>query len=197
MERNFNDVIFIAYPLGGKDTQANLLIEFYKKISVPCLYIATGDYFRNLEKSNYSALLMSGIMNSGNLVPDFLATGLVVNSLIQYLDSGKTLIFNGFPRSKKQGESFVEVMNFYNRKPIIILIKVSKEEILRRLSSRKEVESRLDDTESIVDQRLRVFDCENDLLLDFLKIYFKCIEIKGDCGIKEIHSQIIGAIKIK
>ena len=188
----FKDAIIISYPLGGKGTQSNFLKDFYEKCLQDYLYIATGNYFRGLSNNNHSAVLLHESVNiKGELAPDFMATGLVVDNLVQNLDEGKTLIFDGFPRNKKQGEAFVEIMEFYQRKPVIILIKVSKEEIMKRLPVRKGEESRQDDTEEAVDNRLKIFDQENNPLLEYLKEHFECYEIDGNDEPEVIHQRIV------
>jgi len=191
MNRQFKDAILFAYPLGGKDTQATFLMNFYQNSMQNFLYIATGDFFRKLDKNNHSACLLNELINKGNLAPDFIATGLVVNSLVHNLSKDKTLIFNGFPRNKKQGETLVELMNFYGRKPVLIIIKVSKEEIIRRLETNENRGDRQDDTEDIVTNRLLIFDKENDPLVDYLKQHFECYEVNGDGEPEKIHDRIL------
>jgi adenylate kinase len=196
MTKLFEDAIFIAYPLGGKDTQAGLLIETYKNMLVPYLYLATGECFRKIEKGNYTSILIKDMMDNGTLVPDFLATGLVSSNLIQSMSQEKTLILNGFPRNKKQGLTFIEMMYFYKRSPKIIIIEVSPDEIMKRLEERKQIETRTDDREEVVKKRLRIFEEENTPLVELLSKHFNSSIINGNGTIENTQKQIIEALKI-
>jgi adenylate kinase len=196
MTKLFEDAIFIAYPLGGKDTQAGLLIETYKNMLVPYLYLATGECFRKIEKGNYTSILIKDMMDNGTLVPDFLATGLVSSTMIQSMSQEKTLILNGFPRNKKQGLTFIEMMYFYKRSPKIIIIEVSPDEIMKRLEERKQIETRTDDREEVVKKRLRIFEEENTPLVELLSKHFNSSIINGNGTIENTQKQIIEALKI-
>jgi len=196
MTKLFEDAIFIAYPLGGKDTQAGLLIETYKNMLVPYLYLATGECFRKIEKENYTSILIKDMMDNETLVPDFLATGLVSSNLIQSMSQEKTLILNGFPRNKKQGLTFIEMMYFYKRSPKIIIIEVSPDEIMKRLEERKQIETRTDDREEVVKKRLRIFEEENTPLVELLSKHFNSSIINGNGTIENTQKQIIEALKI-
>ncbi len=196
MTKLFEDAIFIAYPLGGKDTQAGLLIETYKNMLVPYLYLATGECFRKIEKGNYTSVLIKDMMDNGIFVPDFIATGLISNKMVQSMSQEKTLILNGFPRNKKQGLTFIEMMDFYKRNPKIIIIEVSTNEIMKRLEERKQIEKRTDDRENVVKNRLRIFEEENVPLVQLLSKYFDISTINGNGTIENTQKQIIEALKI-
>ena len=115
----------------------------------------------------------------------------MTNLLINELTEKKALIFNGYPRTKEQGIELVKMMRFYNRKPGIAVIKVSEEEIIRRLSVRQQTQSRQDDSIETVKTRLKIFDEEFLHLYDYLKEHFDVYEISGDQAPEAIHRLII------
>lgn len=188
------DLILFAYPLGGKDTQTDLCINFYKNLLREFLVVSTGGIFRKLGDTNYSVNLLKETMNCGKLAPDFIATGLVINILINELTQDKALIFNGYPRTKEQGKELVRMMEFYKRKPVIVIIRVSEEEIIKRLAVRQQKECRIDDSIETVRTRLKIFDEEFLPLYNYLKEHYEVVEIDGNQDPESIHRLILGTI---
>jgi adenylate kinase len=169
-------------------------MSFFKENSILFLYLTTGSEFRALGKENYSLSLMKKLMDQGSLVPDFLATGLVVNTLIRNISESQNLIFNGFPRTTKQGKQFVQIMDFYGRKPKIIFIRTHVKLVIERMEIRKGIEDRPDDTREAITERFKVFRKENTPLIHFLKAHFESIEIDGSGTPEEVHKRILEAL---
>lgn len=116
-------------PGAGKGTQAVLLSE---RLSIP--HISTGDMFRELEKGDSPvAREIKAILASGKLVPDDLVTKMTFDRL-ERPDCAGGYILDGFPRTLPQA---VALQNCAYALDGLIAIDVDKDEIIKRLSSRR------------------------------------------------------------
>ena len=93
-------MILVGPPGAGKGTQAARLVDSY---SIP--HISTGDMFRAAVKAGTElGLQADGYMKRGELVPDSVVTGMVLERL-QQDDCSKGFMLDGFPRTTPQAES--------------------------------------------------------------------------------------------
>ena len=93
-------MIFIGPPGAGKGTQAARLVERY---AIP--HISTGDMFRAAVAAGTPlGLEAQKHMSLGNLVPDEVTIGLVLER-IQQGDAAKGFMLDGFPRTVPQAEA--------------------------------------------------------------------------------------------
>lgn len=93
------NVLFIGAPGSGKGTQSRELIDKFS-----FLQLSTGDLLRGAIKNKTElGVKAQGFMDAGRLVPDELMIDLVDDYLTQ--NKGKSIIFDGFPRTVKQAES--------------------------------------------------------------------------------------------
>lgn len=193
-------IILFASPCGGKDTQADLLVAFLKGKSIPYLYVSTGSYFRGIKKPNHTLKLIEEVMGKGELLPDFLAEGVVISSLLlNDLDPEKFLIFNGFPRNLDQAKKLLKILEFYGRiKPEVLFIEVSPETAIERMKMRiKGGENRADDNAESIHRRFEIFYKENASLIEFLcSAEFKFHRIDGSGTIEGISKKIFEALAL-
>lgn len=90
-------LVLLGLPGAGKGTQAYRLASRY---DVPL--VATGDIFRrNVEEGTELGAEAREYMDAGELVPDDVVTGMVVQTLDQM---GDDFILDGFPRTIPQAE---------------------------------------------------------------------------------------------
>jgi adenylate kinase len=126
-------LVFLGAPGVGKGTQADKVAAQYgsRKIS-------TGDLLREAVRNQTTlGLQAKGYMDQGKLVPDSVVIGLVRAKLA---DPGyaKGFILDGFPRTVPQAEDLGTVLNERGlRLDRVINFKVSREDIVRRLSERR------------------------------------------------------------
>ncbi len=126
------DLVLIGGPGSGKGTQAE---QLQSHLNLP--HIATGDLFRdNLKNKTSLGELAKSFMNRGALVPDDVTEAMVEDRLAQS-DADPGFILDGFPRTLQQTYALTEIMNAAGRRiNQVIYIRVSDEEIVRRLSGR-------------------------------------------------------------
>lgn len=121
-------LVLLGAPGSGKGTLA-------KKISndfgIP--QISTGDLFRNIVKeSSPFALKVKQIIDSGSLVPDEVTVQMVKDRIAKD-DCKNGFILDGFPRTISQAISLEKIADIDS----IILVELSSEKIIERLSSRR------------------------------------------------------------
>jgi len=210
-------IILLGAPGAGKGTQAAYVAQ---KLSLA--HIATGDLFRQvLEQGTELAIQAKAYMEKGALVPDEITIQMVLERL-SAPDTKVGAIFDGFPRNLKQAEvldrALVKQARAIDR---VVYIKVSEEELLRRLSGRficrncqmpyhatdsppqvwgkcdkcgGELYQRSDDTAKTVKKRLEVYFAETAPLIDYYAKLGKLVEIDGEGDAAEVGKRVIKAL---
>ena len=180
----------------GKGTQSKLLMDYVKKIdSRPVLYIQTGNHFRNLINSNSrTSNLAREVSERGERHPDFLAVWIWSSLFVEKFTGKEHIIVDGAPRSALEAEMLHTAFNFYNIKPTIIYLNVTREWSAKRMRNR----GRSDDADlGKINSRLDWFEKDVIHAVDFFKKnkeYYNFIEIKGERPIKVVHQEVISKV---
>ena len=112
----------------GKGTQATMLARDYELV-----HISVGDIFRwNIQNHTKLAAQVRRIINAGNLVSDEVVER-VVGQRLQEHDWNYGFILDGFPRSRKQAQFFLESFDI----DAVIHIDVPDEVVMQRVQSRR------------------------------------------------------------
>ena len=121
--------LILMGPVGsGKGTQAGLIAKEY---NIPA--ISTGEIFRtNIKNGTELGLMVKSYIDSGNLVPEEVVNKLVADRLSQE-DCKNGFILDGYPRNLHQAEELSKYMDI----DIALMIDLSEEKIIERLSSRR------------------------------------------------------------
>ncbi|WP_018963275.1 adenylate kinase family protein [Coprothermobacter platensis] len=91
-------VIFMGKPGSGKGTQA----QYFSKHG--WIHLSTGDLFRrHLAEKTPLGKQVQEFVENGNLVPDELTFALV-EDFLKSVDQNANIVFDGYPRSKRQAE---------------------------------------------------------------------------------------------
>jgi adenylate kinase len=213
-------IVFLGAPGVGKGTQA---ASVAKKLKLA--HIATGDLFRRaLEQGTELGLKAKSYMEKGVLVPDQITIDMVLERL-SAPDSGGGAVLDGFPRNLKQAEALDKALARQGKAiDKVVHIKVSEEEILRRLSGRRvcrqcqtpyhvtdsppkvegvcdacggELYQRPDDTEESIKKRLEVYAEETAPLIDYYRRAGKLLEVAGEGGVKAVEAKIFAALGVE
>ena len=185
------NVILLGPPGAGKGTQAAHICE---KFNIP--QISTGDMLRAAVNSGSPVgVEAKKTIDAGNLVPDELVIKMIENKLDESNNS-KGYIFDGFPRTTDQAIALDELLSKKGSQiNSMIALEVEEDELVKRLLLRGQESQRKDDQdESIIRNRMAVYNKETAPLKDFYSNQDKFIGVNGLGTIEEINERINEAI---
>ena len=209
------DLNFFGKQGSGKGTQARIIAEqFGYKI------FETGQALRDIAKEDSPlGREVNSIMQAGKLVPIEIVVN-VLEDFVKKANPEEKIIFDGIPRSLEQKEHFDKISEKYNRSVLNILIDISDQEALTRLSARKicdscrkvygashkgkycpqcgqELTQRLDDNPEAIKQRLAIYASETRPVIQEYESQQNMITINGENDIEAITAAINKEIKNK
>jgi adenylate kinase len=211
-------VVLMGGPGAGKGTQARRL---EKELGLP--QISTGDLFReHLKQETELGTLARTYMDRGDLVPDQLTVEMVRERLSRS-DTASGAIFDGFPRTIAQADSFEELLaEKGDSVNVVPYIKVSRDVLLQRLAGRwtcpicgrvyhvlfnppespglcdvdgGKLYQREDDTEETQRRRIEVYFEQTAPLEDYYREKGVLVEIDGEQSIAEVHEDLLQVVK--
>ena len=124
------NLVLIGPPGSGKGTQA---IRLAKRFAIP--HISTGDILRQAVRDGTPfGKEVSATIARGSLVSDTLISDLVRERLAQP-DAASGFVLDGFPRTIVQAQVLDQIVG--GAPLVVVLIEVTDEQIVQRLSSRR------------------------------------------------------------
>jgi adenylate kinase len=127
------NLILLGPPGAGKGTQAERLVDDF---DLP--YYATGDILRAaVQEESELGRKAKEYMDRGDLVPD----EVIIDVIVDRIDSTEAedgFLLDGFPRNLEQAHALDRELDRLDRElTAALLIEVSDEEVIRRLSGRR------------------------------------------------------------
>jgi len=122
-----SNVIILGAPASGKGTQCDLLVEKYG-----LLHVSTGDLLR--ARSRFLPELAE-YMDRGALVPDEIITQVLRERLSEPDASGRGVLLDGYPRTRRQAEMLADMGNM--RIDHVILLDVPDDVVIERVEGRR------------------------------------------------------------
>jgi len=146
-------VLILGAPGSGKGTQGKILAE---RLALP--KITTGDLLRAAMKEGTPlGLEAKKFYDDGKLVPDSIILGMIKEQLDRP-EAKSGAILDGFPRTAAQAELVDKTLGQRGQRlNHILLLDVTEDELVRRMSARAQVEGRADDTPEAIATRLQVY----------------------------------------
>lgn len=182
--------ILILGPQGsGKGTQAKLMAAAY---GVP--HVATGDIFREaMAAGSELGERIRPFYEAGDLVPDDLTIDLIRERLAD--EDG--FVLDGFPRTLPQAEALDAMLDQIG-KPIdvVLLLEVSDEVAFSRLSKRRELEGRTDDSPEGIRNRLQHYHERTEPVVERYRAEGRLVAVDGERGVDEVASTIEDALRV-
>ena len=139
-------------------------------------------------------------MAAGGLVPDDLMHEVVEKRLRQPDCSGGAIL-DGYPRTRGQAETLDPMAEGVGigAVKLVLLLKVSEDEIVRRISGRREEAAaageRSDDREDVVRERLRVYRRDTEPLADYYRSHGVLEDIDGTGAVEEVFDRLDAAMR--
>ena len=186
------NLILFGPPGSGKGTQAANMIEKYG-----LLHISTGDLFR-YEMGNKTPLGIKAqeYMSKGELVPDEITIGMLKNK-VNANPEVSGIIFDGFPRTIAQAKALDTFLNEKNTSvTLLVALDVPDDELVQRILLRGKTSGRNDDNdESIIRNRIKVYNEDTAPIFDYYARSGKSQKIQGVGSIDEIFDKITSVIE--
>lgn len=159
------NVLMIGPPGSGKGTQGSRLAG---RLGIE--HLAAGDLLRReVEDATPLGQEVSQIMQRGELVPDDVIVRLLMPRVLAAAERHGYLL-DGFPRSVQQAVEARKLADVAHAGPHAVLyLDAPREELIRRILARAQVEGRADDNLETVTNRLRVFDEATLPLVDYYR----------------------------
>ncbi len=204
------DLIFFGMQGAGKGTLGKILAEKFN-----LEIFETGGELRKLSKEDSElARKVKSIIEAGHLVPNEVVMEIVENFMNNLADD-KAVLFDGIPRSIEQAESLNKLLEQHGRNFKAVLIEISKETALKRLTTRRicsvcktvypanyaeekckcggELITRADDNPESIKNRLDAFEKET---IPAIEVYRdKLIKIDGEPQIDEVSANAYTILK--
>lgn len=197
-------LVLLGPPGSGKGTQAELLSS-----RLGFVHYSTGEVFRDhISRRTPLGAKVEGFVVSGELVPDEVVLEVVEQFLRE--NPGRSIVFDGFPRTIPQAQGLDVLLGRMGvGLSLIVLVDLNDEEVVRRLSSRRqcrmcgkiynltfsppkivgkcdecggELYQRDDDREETIRVRLRLYKEQTSPLIDYYQKQKKLVRIDGALG---------------
>lgn len=185
------NIVLFGPPGAGKGTQAEKILEKYQLV-----HLSTGDILRaELKSQTTLGIEAKKYMDKGELVPDSVVIGMIESKIDSNIDA-KGFIFDGFPRTTAQAQALDEMLA---KKDIpismMLALEVEKEELIKRLLLRGKDSGRADDQDqSIIENRIKVYNSETAPVQGFYETQGKYKGIPGMGSIDDIFDRLVIAI---
>lgn len=182
-------IFFIGKPGCGKGTQAKLLSEKtgWRVMS------ASGALRAMTALDTPVGRKMKSQMDAGLLMPAWVPTYLFLKEVFS-LPDGASIILDGFNRKIHEAALIKEALAWLERPFSVIYLRVSDDTIRRRLSLRKNIEARADD--SAVEERLKEYYAHTEPVVEVFRKAGAIIELNGEQTTEEIAAGINAALGI-
>jgi adenylate kinase len=185
------NIALFGPPGAGKGTQSKLLIEKYN-----LAYISTGDILRaEIEEGTDLGMKAKDIIEKGGLVDDEIIVHIIEKKIVTNT-SASGFLFDGFPRTFVQAYILEGLLFKLNTSLTCMLsLEVPFDVLKQRLLDRAKTENRKDDTEEVINVRLKEYETKTARVAGFYKDKDLVHSINGLGKIEDIFHKLTEAIE--
>jgi len=202
------DYILFGMQGSGKGTQGKFLAE---KLDLSVFEM--GARLRELASAESElANKVKTIIEAGDLVPDEIIIE-IVEDFIDNLPAGKSILFDGIPRTMNQSNLLTDLLKSKERAYSAVQIKITEEEAMKRLTTRKicsqckavfpasyqddncdqcsgELMVRADDNAESIQKRLDNYIAETVPVINSFKEQENLLEVNGEQAIEDVTTEL-------
>lgn len=206
------NVVLVGPPGSGKGTQAELLRD-----RMSFVHYSTGEVFRDqIARKTPVGLEVEEFVISGRLVPDKVVLDVVNAFLAEH--AGKSILYDGFPRTIPQAEGLDEVLVEQGLSiDVAVLVDLADDEVVKRLTARRqcrkckkifnlsfsppkvegvcdecggELYQRKDDSEAVIRDRLAVYHQQTAPVIGYYEQQGKLRRVAGELGRDRVYAAV-------
>jgi adenylate kinase len=183
-------LLLIGPPGSGKGTQAVQIARHYG-----IAHISSGDLLRrHVHDRTPIGRAVEQCISRGDLVPD----GIVMDILrkpVEAASAGGGYVLDGFPCNVRQAQAaYLVARNLGASVRIALYLRVSRDELVRRLLARGRESGRADDTAQVISHRLDVFTESTEPLLDYYAHRETLLTVDGDRPMPDVTRSAIAQL---
>ncbi len=180
------NIALFGAPGAGKGTQSKKIIDKYNLV-----YLSTGDILRReIERDTDIGQKAKGVIAKGGLVPDDLIVQIIEENITMNPEANGFL-FDGFPRTMVQSYILEGLLMKLNTElTCMISLDVPRTMLKERLLNRAITSGRVDDSEKVIEFRLKEYDDKTTPVAKFYQeknIYYG---VDGVGDMDEVFSRI-------
>lgn len=203
------DIILFGRQGSGKGTQGSVLAEKYG-----LKFFEMGGQLRQIiDSGSPLGEKIKSIVTAGNLVDDDIIME-VVGQFIANIGQDQAILFDGIPRTVKQSEKLLSLLTANNRDAFAVLINISEEEAIKRLTQRRickdckgvyppsykaeecqhcggELVMRQDDNIESIKTRLATYRAETVPVIEGFSGRDHLIEVDGEQSVEKVADEMI------
>ncbi|KAI9988391.1 hypothetical protein PInf_021794 [Phytophthora infestans] len=205
--RNPPQLIITGPPASGKGTQCELLVR-----ALDVVHLSTGEMLRQAVRDSTSlGQQAQGYMDNGQLVPDELIVGVVLERLAQPDCKSRGWLLDGFPRTEAQALALLAARIAPD---CVLALDVADDQVVKRIAGRRldpetgktyhmelnpppsdvaaRVIQRSDDTEETVRTRLQQYHAHSEAVVSTLSGVCELIQADGTRSVDQVAEQLLG-----
>jgi adenylate kinase len=179
-------IVFLGPPGSGKGTQAQKLKDYLR-----VAHLSTGEMLRDADQAGTPlGREAARFMNAGQLVPDNVVVGIVVERLGKK-DCSRGCLFDGFPRTVPQAEALDRLLAERDMPlDLVLALDVPEALLVERLLSR----GRQDDDPETIHERFRQYNRLTEPVLDYYRGRGILRQISAEGTPDEVFAKIRAAV---
>mgnify|MGYP001464835305 CR=1 FL=1 len=180
------NLVIFGPPGAGKGTQSKYIAEKFKMFQ-----LSTGEFLRKeITEGTTIGKKISSVINAGALVSDQIVSDLI-EKVICNTKYENRIIFDGYPRNLVQAKNLDRLLKKYNQKiDKVLKLSVGLETIKKRISERRTLEQRPDDSEIIAVKRYETYEKSTEPVIEYYKKLNLLNVIDGEKSIDQINKEI-------